>query len=145
MNFIKFYSCYLQQCLSVDLLSWIPSHGQKGPMNKVCPFYCPEVFLELAVQFFLQLSMMLGAHVVLCMTEPDFLKIILFAPKSGKIGQAQRSLNVQKNLVINFLSICSKMKVHINCFILRQISYLRKLWFLIYGPKCFWPIRSQDF
>ena len=33
--------------------------------------------------FFLELNMMLGANVVLCMTEPDFFKII-FCPKNGE-------------------------------------------------------------
>ena len=28
---------------------------------------------------------------------------------------------------------------------LEQISYLVKFWVLRYGPKCSWPIRSQDF
>ena len=47
---IDFYSCYLQQCLSINLFSyWTPGRGQKGPMNKAClPFYL-EVFLELAL------------------------------------------------------------------------------------------------
>ena len=34
-NCIEFYSCYLQQCLLIDLIfSWTPGPGQKGPMNK---------------------------------------------------------------------------------------------------------------
>ena len=33
------YSCYLQQCNSVDLFSYkTPGHGQKGHMNKVLLF-----------------------------------------------------------------------------------------------------------
>ena len=32
-----------------------------------------------------------------------------------------------------------------NSFLLEQISYLGKFWFLRYGPKCSWPIRLQDF
>ena len=32
-----------------------------------------------------------------------------------------------------------------NSFMLEQISYLGKFWFLRYGPKCSWPIRLQDF
>ena len=47
---IEFYSCYLQQWLSIDLFSyWIPGRGQKGPMNKVCPSFCQEDILELAL------------------------------------------------------------------------------------------------
>ena len=75
----ELYSCYLQQCLSIDLFSW---PGQKGHMNKVCPSFCSEVFLELALYFILELNMVLGAHVVLCMTDPDFLKIT-FCPQNG--------------------------------------------------------------
>ena len=32
-----------------------------------------------------------------------------------------------------------------NSFMLEQISYLGKFWFLRYGPKRSWPIRLQDF
>ena len=84
LSCFKFYSCYLQQCLSIDLFSYrIPGHGQKGHMNKVCQSFSLEVFLELALQFFLELNMVLGALVMLCMTKPDFLKII-FCPKNGE-------------------------------------------------------------
>ena len=48
-------------------------------MNKVCPFFCSEVFLELALYFFEEFNMVLGAHVVLCMTEKNVL-----SPKWGK-------------------------------------------------------------
>ena len=76
LSCVEFYSCYLQQCLSIELFSyWTPGCGQNGPINKVCSS-CPEVFLELALSFFLELSIVLGAHVVSCMTEPYFLKII---------------------------------------------------------------------
>ena len=38
LSCVEFYSCYLQQCLSIDLFSyWALGHGQKDPMNKVCP------------------------------------------------------------------------------------------------------------
>ena len=80
----EFYPCCLQQCHSIDLFSYrTPGHGQKGHMNKVCPYFYSEVFLELALQFFLELNMVLGAHMVLCMTEPEFLKI-LFCPQNGE-------------------------------------------------------------
>ena len=32
-----------------------------------------------------------------------------------------------------------------NCCMLEQISYLGKFWFLMYGPKCSWPIKLLDF
>ena len=69
----EFYFCCLQQCLSIDLFSYrIPGHDQKGHMNKVCQSFSLEVFLELALKFFLELNIVLGAHVVLCMTASFF-------------------------------------------------------------------------
>ena len=39
LNCTEFYSCYLQQCHSIDLFSdRSPGHGQKGHMNKVLLF-----------------------------------------------------------------------------------------------------------
>ena len=39
LSFTEFYSCYLQQCHSVDLFSYRTlGHGQKGHMNKVLLF-----------------------------------------------------------------------------------------------------------
>ena len=113
----EFYPCYLQQCYSIDLFSYrTPGHTQKGHMNKVCPSFCSEVFMELAVQFFWKFKMVLAAHVVFCMTARFFEKKG-FTPKMGKIGQAQGSLNVQESsvffLVLYFLSVWSIMKVHI--------------------------------
>ena len=50
LSYTEFYPCYLQQCHSIDLFSYrTPGHGQKGHMNKVCPSFCSEVFLELAL------------------------------------------------------------------------------------------------
>ena len=74
---IEFYSCYLQQRLSIDLFFYsFICHDQNGPVNKVCPSFRPKVFLELALYFFLELSMVLGAHVMLCMTELDYFEFI---------------------------------------------------------------------
>ena len=114
------FCCYLQQCYSIDLFSYrTPGHGQRGHMNKVCPSFCSEVFLELTLQFFLELNMVLGAHVVLRMTEPDFLKIMFF-PQNGEnkptpgffecIGEFFFS-------VLCFLSIWSIMKVYITVIV----------------------------
>ena len=117
LNCTEFYSCYLQQCHSIDLFCYrTPGHGQKGHMNKVCPFFCSEVFLESALQFFMELNIVLGAQVVLCMTEPDFLKIV-FCPQIGEKSQAQGSLNVQESsfffsVLHFFLSIWSITKVY---------------------------------
>ena len=87
-------------------------------MNKFCPSFCLEVFFELAIQFFLELNMVLGTHAVLCMTEPHLLKTML-SPKMGKIGQAQGSLDVYLrkfsffSQFYNFFSVWSIMKVYI--------------------------------
>ena len=110
LSYTEFYPCYLQQCHSIDLFSYrTPGHGQKGHMNKVCPSFCSEVFMELALQFFSGTQ-----HGV---RGPCGVVYDRFTPKMGKIGQAQGSLNVQENsvffLVLYFLSVWSIMKVHI--------------------------------
>ena len=116
LSCFKFYSCYLQQCLSIDLFSYrIPGHGQKGHMNKVCQSFSLEVFLELALQFFLELNMVLGALVMLCMTKPDFLKII-FCPKNGENRPSLGFFECMGKFsffsqFFNFISIWSIMKV----------------------------------
>ena len=116
----KFYSCYLQQCHSIDLFSYrTPGHGQKGQMNEACASFCSDVFLKLALYYFLQLYMVLGAHVMLCMTEPDFLKIMFFAQKMRKIQQAQCSLKKFSFFFqFFFLSIWSIIKVYVAVILL---------------------------
>ena len=37
------------------------------------------------------------------------------------------------------------IKVYIICYVPAQMSCLWKIWCLVYGPKCSWPIRLQDF
>ena len=88
LSCIEFYSCYLQQYLSINLFSyWTPCCGQKGSINKVCPS-CPEFFLELALWFLLGLRMVLRP-MWCCAWQPNFLKITFyFAPKMGNLGQA---------------------------------------------------------
>ena len=114
----EFYPCCLQQCHSIDLFSYrTPGHGQKGHMNKVCPYFYSEVFLELALQFFLELNMVLGAHMVLCMTEPEFLKI-LFCPQNGENRPSSGFFECIGKFsffsqFFTFLSIWSIMKVYI--------------------------------
>ena len=51
-------------------------------MNKICPSFCTEVFLELTLKFFLELSLVLGVHVVLYMTA-EFLGNNVLLPKWG--------------------------------------------------------------
>ena len=114
----EFYPCYLQQCHSIDLFSYrTPGHGQKGHMNKVCPSFCSEVFLELALQFFLELNVALGAHVVLRMTEPDLLKIMFCSQNeenrtSPGLPECIGKFSFFSQFFI-FLSIWSIMKVYI--------------------------------
>ena len=51
----------------------------------VLPSFYPEVFSELSHKFFLKLSMVLEANVLLCVTEPGFSKNI-FCPQNGENG-----------------------------------------------------------
>ena len=85
MSCTEFYPCYLQQCYSVDLFSnRTPRHGQKGHMNKACPSFCSETFMELAFYFyFLGTQHGVRGHVVLCMTIRFFEKNVL-SQKWGK-------------------------------------------------------------
>ena len=69
-----------------------------------------------------------------------------FAPKIGRMNFQKRSfLNFLKNLVINFYWICSIVKIYITCCVTAQTPYLGKFLFLRCGPKCYQPIRLQDF
>ena len=52
-------------------------------MSKICPSFCAEVFFELTLEFFLELSMVLGVHVVLCITETNVWKI-MFCSQNGE-------------------------------------------------------------
>ena len=56
-----------------------------------------------------------------------FLKIIFLTTKLDQIGQAEGSLNVQENLVINLFSIWAMIKVYINCAICLKNSYIWKI------------------
>ena len=84
----------------------------------------------------------------LCMTARFSVKKF-FWPKNlengPKNGPKQGSLNLFKNLVINFYWICSVIKIFIVCCVPAQILYLGKYLFLRYGPKSSQPIRLQDF
>ena len=92
--------------------------------------------------------MVLVNYMKLCMTARFSVKKI-FWPKNlengPKNGPKQGSLNLFKNLVINFYWICSVIKIFIVCCVPAQILYLGKYLFLRYGPKSSQPIRLQDF
>ena len=137
----EFYPCYLQQCHSIDLFSYrTPGHGQKGHMNKVCPSFCSEVFLELALQFFLKPHMVLGAHVVLCMTKPNFLKK-MFYPQNGEnrpspgFFECTEKFNFFTALYFFISLVYNESLYYCKSYMLEQISYFGKFWFLRYEPK----------
>ena len=101
----------------------------------IIPSFCPEVFLGLAHWFVPETQH--GARVP-CLYMRDgagfFLKS-LFAPKMGKMGQKEGFLNLLENLVINFSWIWTIKKFYNICYILAQIPYLGKIWFLRYWAK----------
>ena len=90
--------------------------------------------------------MVLGAHAVLCMTEPDFFKIMFYS-QNGENRPSLGFFECIDSQFFNFFSICTIMKAYITVIgvYLKKISYLRKFWFLRYHPKCSWPIRLRDF
>ena len=146
-HFIEFYPCYLQQCHSIDLFSYrTPGHGQKGHMNKVCPSFCSEVFMEFALQFFSETQ-----HGVRGPCSVVYDRKNVLSPKWGKQAKPSvlcmyRKVQFFSQLFIFFISVVSDESLYY-CyfFMLEQISYLVKFWFLSDGPKCSWPIRLQDF
>ena len=95
--------------------------------------------------------MVLGVHVVLCMTRSEFLKKVFYPQK----GENRPRLGFFKCIgkfsffslfFIFFISVVyNESLYYCNSCMLEQISYLGKFWFLRYGPKCSWPIRLQDF
>ena len=96
--------------------------------------------------------MVLGAHVVLCMTEPDFSEK-MFYPQNGENGPTKpRILWMYRKVQFLFLVLYFFISVvyneslyYCNSCMLEHISYLGKFWFLRYSPKCSWPIKLQDF
>ena len=100
--------------------------------------------------FFRELNVVLGTHVVLCMTARFFEKNVL-PSKRGKLARL-RVLWVLKKVQFFFLVlyffislVYNESLYYCNSCMLEQISYLGKFWFLRYGPKCSWPIRLQDY
>ena len=90
--------------------------------------------------------MVLGAHAVLCKTEPDFFKIIFWS-QNGENRPSLGFFECIDSQFFNFFSIWTIIKAYITAIAvcLKKISYLRKFWFLRYDPKCSWPIRLRDF
>ena len=89
--------------------------------------------------------MMLETHIKLCMTEPHFFDKKKHPPK---MVQNESKIWCFEAIETFFYHLFFKKKiwyVYFVCFILVQIPYLEKIWLLKYGPKCFQPIRLQDF
>ena len=92
--------------------------------------------------------MVLETHMYLCMTESDFQGKFFLPQKSGKWAQNWPKTGFFEfigNWVINFFWIWSIKKFYNIFCIPAQISYLRKFWFMRYGPKCSWPIDCSIF
>ena len=88
--------------------------------------------------------MVLGNHVLLCLTAGFFEKKIVFPQKCVKCAK-KRVLNVSETFVISFFWIWSIVKVYFICCILAHIPVLEKIWFLRYRRICSQPIRLHDF
>ena len=121
-----------------------PAVTRRALWIRICPSFHLKVFLGLTHYFFEKLSLVLGVHILLSVKQK------YFCPKMGKMGLkwARKRfffLNLLENVIINFFWFWSVTKIYIICSFLAQILYLIKIWFLRYGPKCFWPIRLQDF
>ena len=100
--------------------------------------------------FFRELNMVLGTHVVLCMTEPDFFKKMFYPqnwenrPSPGFFEWIQKFIFFLSSLF--FISVIDNDSLYYcNSCMLEHVSYLGRFWFLRYGPKCSWQIRLQDF
>ena len=82
---------------------------------------------------FLELSMVLGAHVMLCMTAV-FLKIIFLLQKwrnCANMSQIYGFFNWLANLVIDFSRIWLIIKFYIFCCILAQVPYLGRIFWVV--------------
>ena len=133
----EFYPRYLQQCAQLTY-SLIGLLAMARSWN--------WLFI-----FFRELNMMLGAQVVLCITEPDFLKKMFYSqngenrPSPG-FFECIEKFSFFFLVLYFFISVVYNESLYYrNSFMLEQISYLGKFWFLRYDPKCSWPIRLQDF
>ena len=75
--------------------------------NRIRPFaQFSAVFLELAHWFFLKLYMVLGVHMWMCLTAPNFLGKILIGQKWSKMVAAHfEPISIQVSLFFVFFSI----------------------------------------
>ena len=91
---ICIYTEVVQAAGNTNYLSWVSAINQAFFNSLLSVRFClsfnPSIWKfskDWLISFFLKLSMMLGAHVLLSVTEPDFLKKNMFAQKIGKMGQ----------------------------------------------------------
>ena len=136
-------------------LKWLnlfrtPGHSQKGHIRSVRTSAQKFSWNWLFSFFFWSSTFSLGP-MWCCTWQSEIFWKSYFAPKMGKIGQTQGSLNVYESLVF-FLSsllfinlVYNESLYYCNCCMFEQISYLEKFWFLRYGPNCSWSIRIAGF
>ena len=76
------------KCLLLDPLSWLEGSYELGfiRLSVLLPFrpFVRKFSWNQFISFFLKVTMVLEAHVVLCMTELEFWKRIFLLPKWGK-------------------------------------------------------------
>ena len=89
----------------------------------ILPTFCPEFFLRWAHKFFLKLSMVLEAHMLLCVMGPDFF---------------------EKFSYCFFLNLVYKESLYYLLYSCINPIFWKNL-VLRYAPKCSWPIRLQYF
>ena len=106
----------------------LPEGSYKIKSICLLPFIFPlsRHFLGTVSLVLLNFFKVLEAHMKMCAIEPDFLEK-LFYPQNWENGpqkgQKQVFLNLLKDLVVNFHSICSAMKNYIVCCVPAQVPY----------------------
>ena len=145
----EYYSCYLQQCHSIDLFSnRTLGHGQKGHMNKVLLF---RRFLGIDSIVFSETQHGIRGPCGALYDRGRFFENHVLPPKWGKqdkprVLRMYRKVQFFFSVLYFFINLVyNESLYYCNSCMLEQISYLGKFWFLRYGPKCSWPIRLQDF
>ena len=117
------------------------------PWNRFClslpPDICMGVFFEL--DHYISLGFCQGARnqYEVVHDNPIFLKN--FSPQNWGNGPKIGFLNLKKNLVINFLRICSIIKMFIIFCVPPQIPFLGKILFVRCRPKYSQPIKWHNF
>ena len=124
-----------------------PSGSRKGPNKSVQTFYWNWIISF----FFRKFSLVLKTHMKLCVDEPKFIvnffcsKMEKNWPKMDQKLEFIRFLESIEKFGHYFFKNLSIMKVYIICCIIKQIPYLGKISFLIYGLEWSWQIGLEDF